>query len=337
MSKRKKKNKKILVSRIVFLVLILVIIISIIRNVLIQNNNTDEQILIVDSQDITDSLSSSVYISENGTLYLSMEDVKNIFDSNIYYEEESEKIITTSGTKVAAININDSTVEVNSATLTLSAEVIKQDDDFYIPITEITNVYNIEIITTSNKGIIFSLYKELITTQTTKRISLKEDTSFFSHTIQKIEEGDTLIYIEDAEKSGWIKVMDYEGNIGYVKEKNVTEKEYVRINMEESDFTSNDADINNSIEINKTNITAENLKDFASRKEIVESIISKMISNEKYTVNLNLKDVEVEEELLERFIIELIPRLKEIGGNVVLTNNSIISSEFINENNISNI
>ncbi len=335
MSKKKKINKKKFISRIVMLLLILIIITCTFK-VIFKKDNTNifEQCLIVDNKDITESLIKDIYIDKGKNLYISVEDIKNIFDKNLYIEEETEKIITTSDTKVAAIDINNDTLELNSATLKLSSGVLKIDKDYYIPVSEIKNIYNIELTTTENTAIISSLYKELITVKTTKKVSLKEETSAFSKTIQKLKQGEEVIFLGESEKTGWIKILTYEGKFGYIKEKKSSNKEYKRTNMEESDFTAKTADTENSIEINKKTITTENLKDFSTRKKTVEDIISKAISKEKYTIKLNLQDVEIEERLLQRFILELIPRLREIGGSVVITNNNILSSIFIDKNNL---
>ncbi len=124
------------------------------------------------------------------------------------------------------------------------------------------------------------------------------------------------------------------GNFGYIKTKKITEKETKRTSMEDGDFTSNVSDIFSAIEINKNTLKLENLNDFAKRKETVSNIISDIISKGKFTVNLNLENVEAPREKLERFVIELLPRLKEIGGNVVVTNNNILDSSFLVQNGL---
>ena len=102
--------------------------------------------------------------------------------------------------------------------------------------------------------------------------------------------------------------------------------------MEDSDFSSKDADINNAIEITNETIKADNLQNFDSRKEVIEEIILDVIAKEQYTVNLNLENVNLDTTYLERFVIELIPRLREIGGSVLITNNNnILSNEFVSK------
>ena len=336
MKKRMKVNKKKLRSRILLLAIILLVIIFGIKA--ISNKEVKKEIpeisLIVDKQDITENLKKDIYISADGSLYMSVEDVKNIFDKNIYYEEDTNKIITTYGTKVGAIDINNNLIQVNAATLSLSMGVLNYGDDYYIPISEMDNIYNIEIKIAGNKAIVLSLYKSLSTMNTTKKVSLKKEPGGFKGTIKKLDENTEVIFIENASKNGWIKVLTYDGDIGYIQKKNLSEENQVRSDMEDLDFTNNTKNLEKSIEINKKTLTVEALKDFSSRKEVVEDIIKKIIAGEKFTVNINLDGADIEEMNLERFIIELIPRLKEIGGNIVVTNNEILSKKFLSENNI---
>jgi len=111
-------------------------------------------------------------------------------------------------------------------------------------------------------------------------------------------------------------VLTYEGNIGYIKEKNVSDKNQKRINMNNENLTDKVPDLNNCVELNNKTLTNENLRDFIERKKIIEDTISKVISKEKYTVYLNIEKTDVDSELLSRFIKELKPRLKEIGGSI---------------------
>lgn len=333
--KKRKVNKKKFISRITFVLAIFIILILAIRGMFKKDNNAIADLtLVIDKQDVTDTLTHDIYISADGLLYMSMEDIKNNFDKNLYYEEETGKIITTSGTKTAAIDINNNTMEVNSAVLSLDAGVIKYDTSMLIPVSEMTNIYNIEVKTTKNSAVVLSLYKELTTVTTTKKVSLKENAGTFAKTIKKLEKNQELVFIENAEKNGWLKVLTYEGDIGYIREKDVGEKKQTRIDMKDSDFTSKSPDLDNSIEVNSKTLTSDNLKDFSSRKKVIDDTISKAVSKEKYTVNLNLNKVEVEENLLERLVIEMLPRLKEIGGSIGVTNNAILNSSFLNENNL---
>lgn len=337
MNKKKVKiNKKKFIPRVGLLVLILILLI-----VGVKSSSKTEEVavtkprLIVNTVNVTDNLSHNIYIDKNNILYMSIDDIKNIFDKNLYFEEETGKVITTSGTKTAAIDINNNTMEVNSASLLLNNVIIRFENIVYIPVSEITNIYNIDVKITDNSAVVFSLYKALTTVSANKSISLKEDTGLFSNALQKIEKGQELVFIENAENNSWYKVMTYEGNIGFVKVNEVSEKKQIRIDMDDSDFSSKEPDLDNAIELTSKSLKIDNMKDFSSRKKIVEDTISSVISKEKFTVKLNLNKVDVESKYLERFVIELLPRLKEIGGSIAVINNEgLLSDKFLQSMNL---
>ncbi len=334
MKKKKKINLKKFIPRVIILVL-LIVLIMFIKNIMFkeETNNVYDLSLIVDKEDITNSLQSSIYIDKDGILYMSMEDVKNVFDENIIYEESSGKIITSAYTKVGAFDLQNNLVEINSATVSMPSSIIDYGTTYYLPISAMSNIYNIEVYTSDKKAIVLSLYKELSTAKTNKNISLKKEPGIFKKTLEKIDAEKDVIFIEKAKK-GWVKVLTYEGNIGYVKEKDIGEIQKKRTDMKEEDFTNKVADLSNSIEINNKTLTDEKVTDFANRKQIVEDVIKQVIKEEKFTININLSDVNASSENIERLIIELTPRLKEIGGCVVVTNNSLLSNEFLNKYNL---
>ena len=79
-----------------------------------------------------------------------------------------------------------------------------------MPITELSKIYNIESFVTEKTAVISSLNNELITLKPTKKIKLKEEMSGFSRTLKKLDEGEELIFIEEAEKKNWLKVLTYD-------------------------------------------------------------------------------------------------------------------------------
>lgn len=335
MKKKRKVNKKKLISR-VFLLVILIVIIIFIKNIFTKKEVPKYDVSVfVKGENIIETLSYAPYINKDNILYLSIQDIGKIFDKDIYFEEETKKVITTHETKVAAIDVVNNTLELNSANLILNSGVLDYGNNQYmIPISELTKVYNIEVFGTEKSSIIYSLYDEFVTFKTMKKTSLKENTSGFSKTIKKLGKDEELIYIGETEKKGWIKVLSYDGKMGYVKSNKMTDKEYKRTAMGERGKTLKAENIENSIKVTNSLLKAEKLNNFTLRKEVVQKVISEMISKEKYVVNLDLKDVLAEKEKLERFVTELIPRLREIGGTIGITNNNILSSEFLQNHNL---
>lgn len=217
MKKKKKVNKKKFFSRILLLFTIIIIIIIVMQNVVKKEEKNISQMVIINGQNATQDLLDKPYIDKDNVLYLSIRDIQKIFDKNIYYEEVSRKIITTSGTKTAAINIETNDVELNTANIKLPAGILNYDEMLYLPISVMTNIYNIEAFTTENSAIITSLYEEFITIRTTSKISIKEKASGFSKTIKRENQSTELIYIEDSEKKGWIKILTYDRKIWVCK------------------------------------------------------------------------------------------------------------------------
>ena len=154
MKKKKKLNKKKFLSRIILLFVIIVLIIILIKNLGKKEEQKWKTSIIVNEEDVTKSLLDEPYIDKDNTLYLSIEDVQKLLDKNIYYEEESNKIITTSGTKVAAIDVTNTELELNTANLSLASGVLNYEKNFYLPISEMTNIYNIEVFVSENSAVI---------------------------------------------------------------------------------------------------------------------------------------------------------------------------------------
>lgn len=200
MKKKKKVNKKKFFSRILLLLIIIIVIIMVVRNVGKKEDAKLSQVVIINGEDATENLLDKPYFDKDNILYLSLRDIQKIFDKNIYYEESSKKIITTSGTKTAAINVEDNSTELNTANISLSAGILNYGDEFYLPVSVMTNIYNLEAFTSENSAIIASLYEEFATVNTTSKVSIKEKTSGFSKTVKKVSKDTELIYIGEADK-----------------------------------------------------------------------------------------------------------------------------------------
>lgn len=125
MKKKKRINKKKFLSRIIFLFIVIALIVTVIKNSGKKEETKWEIAIILNGENVTESLKDSPYIDKDNALYLSLEDIQKLLDRNIYYEVESNKIITTSGTKVAAIDVTNNKLELNSAELMLPSRNFK--------------------------------------------------------------------------------------------------------------------------------------------------------------------------------------------------------------------
>lgn len=229
-----KKDKKVVVKVAIVLVMLAVVVaIFWIAPNFMKDKNADKINLIINNNNVTAKLKHDVFINENGTIYLSMDDTENYFDGQIHYDRENTQLITTSDTKVAVIQAEEKKMKVNGSNVQLIDTIVRRDGKIYVPISELGGVYNIEInkLQDTNVVIIESLDRELIKADASKNLSIKSKAKVLSKTVDKIKKGDKIVWISETSK-GWAKVRTAKGQIGYVKADKLTNKTYVRQKME---------------------------------------------------------------------------------------------------------
>lgn len=228
----KEKKKSNLLKKIIIVILFITcvaIVINLAPNYIIDNLKDITKVFI-NNNNVTLSLEYEM-IEENDVFYMSFEDIENFFDGDIYYDEDYNQIITTSETKVAAIKVKEKEMYVNGSKINLYETIIEKDDTYYLPISEMKDVYNIEFEYNEENKIITidSLNKEQKRGNSSKNSSVKFNKTIFSKTIDKVKKGESVIVIE--ENDGWYKVRTNRGNIGYLKD--IVNIYNVRENMEE--------------------------------------------------------------------------------------------------------
>lgn len=189
-------------------------------------NYIDEEIkdklnLIVNNNNVTLSLKSDIYVDENEVVYISKKDIENFFDENIYYDEKYDQIITGSATKIATLPINKKEITINGSNAKIYGAVVKKDENYYIPFSELTNVYNVEVkyIKESNIVLVDSIDREKKMANISKNCQIKSLPTIFSRSIENVEQGNNIVIIPtDEDLEGWTKVRTQSGRIGYTKE-----------------------------------------------------------------------------------------------------------------------
>lgn len=160
--------------------------------------------LIINDKNLTEELTQNIYIDENDNIYLSKEDIANFFDRNIYYNEKTNTIITTSNTKTASIVLDNNKIIVNGVEQILNAKAFKVDDIIYIPISELALVYNIETsyIKETDIVIIEKLNSGLIKAKVEENSIIKFKPRGISKKVGKIEKGEEVSCYYTTSK-GW--------------------------------------------------------------------------------------------------------------------------------------
>ena len=126
---------------------------------------------------------------ENGEIYISKQDLGNFFDKYIYEDKDTEQIITTYNKKIAEIGFDKNVVTINGSEKTTYAHAIKKDDTIYLPISELKDVYDIEInnIESTKVLVIDSLSKEQRKAILNSNQPVKSSTKFIAKTVDRVK------------------------------------------------------------------------------------------------------------------------------------------------------
>lgn len=378
----KRKNKTFLKIIIVLVFLVAIIFTLTIAKNYLRDDITDKTNLIINNSNVTTSLKKEI-LQEGDIIYLSKQDVENFFDPYIYYDEKYNQIITGSSTKLAAIPMQGNFIEVNSASQKVKGVAIKKEDTYYIPFSELEDVFQVKVthIKEKNTVVIDSLDKSYSVATASKNISVKYKPSFFSRTVEKIKAGETLVIANRQDypvPDGWTRVRTSNGTLGYVKTNNMGEINQLRQEIKEEkkiegtislvwDYYSEYVYAPNRAGtmikgVNvvspsffaleklgkgnvKTNIgdqgkayikwaheqgyqvwpmisnesmiqtTSEIMNDYQLREKLINQIVNYIVEYDLDGINIDFENMyEADKKLFSRFLIELEPRLNEIGA-----------------------
>ena len=375
-----KKNNKIFKKLLVIVAIIAIIVIGffVVSNYMKSKEKSITN-LVINNNNVTSRLKKSIII-EDDVIYLSKQDIQNFFDKYIYEDKDNNQLITTSDKKIATISYDQKVIEINGSKKQITATIKKVENTIYLPISEMHDVYDIEITYIKDSNIITmdSLDREQKKAYASKNISIKSKTSGFSKTVDKVKKGNWLFYISTDEK-GWAKVRTTQGKVGYVKENKLTNFVTSREAMENEkqisgkvnlvwDYFSEYAkapdrtgtkidgvnvvspsffyiDKNGNFKENvlqngqdyikwaQSNgykvwpmvsnssagleITSKIMNSYESRKKLIEAIVNVCVKYNLDGINIDFENMKKEDiDLYSRFIIELTPRIKDIGLTV---------------------
>lgn len=380
--KERKINKNVIKRvSIVVGILFIIAIILIIAQKFTKEKTNDEISLIINNKNVTERLKNDIKI-ENGIIYISIDDMENFFDKYIYIEEEINEIVTTYDDKIASIGFDANRMTVNGAVKKINACAIKDGETVYLPLSEMLEVYNIELnnIEATKTITLDSLDREQTKAKLKSDVSIKSQPKLLSRIVGKAQKDSEVIVINSEDisnENGWAKIRTNNGQIGYIKtnkldnivkiredeikEKQITGKvnmfwdyfsQYVKapdrtgqkvegINVVSPSFFYLDED-NGSLKENvgdagKSYIewahsneykvwpmvsnsdlgiktTSSILNSYSKRQELIQSIVEKCAQYDIDGINIDFENIyEADKDKFSRFIIELVPRMQEMG------------------------
>ena len=369
----KKKIKKILII-IIAIILIGTIAYNISNNIIVDKNKSIN--LVINNKNVTSNLKKEIII-ENDNIYISKQDLGNFFDKYIYEDTENNNIVTTYNNKIASISLEKNKININGSTKNTYAHAENKEGTIYVPITELEDVYGIEIkyLPDSKVLTIDSTSKEQKKGIITKNVSVKSSTKFISKTIDKVKKGSYVIVV--SEDKGYTKIRTENGKVGYVKTNKVANTVVVREEMQETkqiegkvnmvwDYYSEVASapdrtgvtmdgvnvvspaffhLNTSGELTENvgtqgqayidwahsngykvwpmvqnagngmlNVTSDIMNDYNKRQKLINQIVNYCVKYKLDGINIDFENMKKEDkDMYSRFIIELTPRLKDMG------------------------
>ena len=382
MAKRMKetngKNKTIFNIFIVIIFLILVAGVFYLSPNYIKEDYDGKTKVLINNNNVTVKMKKDVYVDDNNNVFLSLEDVKNYFDKYIEYNEQTGEIITTSEIHIAKMSTKTNEITINGEEEKLNSAPIQQNGTVYLPFSEISEkVYDVDLeyIKDTNTIIIDSLDRKQEVANVNKNVKLKYKPQTLSRTLEKIEEDEQVVYIEDS--GDWAEIRAKDGTIGYVKKEDITniqvareDKEYISkvngkvnlvwdyyseyvnapdrdgetidgVNVVSPSFFSILKQSNGEINDNATrggkeyiewahnnnyqvwamfsnnslkDTTSQILNDYEKRETMIENLMNLVEEYNVDGVNVDFENMNAEDkDVYSRFLIELAPRLKNIG------------------------
>ena len=374
------RRRTILVIGIIIFLIVLKSIISTVS----ENKQPEKITLLLDNNII--KLKQEMFLDDKGTIYLSKEDIENIFDKNLYYNEAEKELITTFNKHIAVLKADEKFMLVNDSNVELKSPMIEKNKKVYLPFSNMGIVYDLEFeYSEPNKRVIAdSVSKEKSKALSLGKYRLKEKPSMFSKKTDKLENGEDLIVIEKSGK--YCKVRSSKGEVGYIKEKKISDIEKVRDNWEvpqiDVNILKDASDINKNysnvkLDENKTNVVtptffyidmgengpqildktnsnteeftkymdwvkdnkievwatlsnnsdiSNSLRTYPERNKIINDLYYILVEHEFQGVNINFEKID-DINSFNRFIIELTPRLKELGLKVSIKTNKNVDEE----------
>lgn len=232
------KNKKIKdtkifkILRIILIIAIIIVIINIIKGF---SHKTPSEISVV-IRDKKIKLEHEIVIDENNNIFMSIDDVKNLYDINIFYSNKT--LITTYNKHIAVLEMEKTTMKVNDVVQEIKGTLKEINGIVYLPLSDLQDVYDFEenynketkVVSIDSKSI---EKKEAIVL---KNASLKESTDTFAKTIENVKKSEYVCVFEANGK--FTKVRTRAGNVGYIQTNKLSKPEVVWENMDEEDLNS---------------------------------------------------------------------------------------------------
>ncbi len=377
MIKQKRKLNKLKVRRclIVFFAILLLIIGIITVKINKEKNRYKDLTILLNNEFI--NLKNEPIIDADKNIFFSKEDIQNIFDNTLYYNEVEKELITTYNSHVALLKIDEEYAEINDETIELKGKMQEIDKKIYVPLTDLAIVYDLDIVYSqkSNRIIMDSILKSKVEASISKKTKVETKKGIFGKKIDKLIIGEVVTVLEKDGK--YTKIRTPLGNIGYVKSKKLSNEKTIReeqkIDKKEIKVYRNYSNISgiyDNIEVDESKLNvvvptffyldknskvldqttsatatysiyktwtdqnklellprftnnaavSDNLLSYSQRSTVINSLRKYLVQHNYIGVNIEFGTID-DVNSFYRFILELVPRFKEVDLKVAVTLN----------------
>ena len=220
------------ILRIVLILIIVLVIFNIVKNI---THKTPDKISVVIG-DKSIELVHEVTIDKNDNISMSIDDIKKLYDENIFYS--NDVLITTYNKHIAVLEVGKTTMKVNDVVQEIKGTLKDKNGVLYLPFSDMEDVYDFEESYNKDTKVLSvdSKSREKKESVVLKKSSLKEDTNTFSKTLESVKKSQYVTIFET--EGDYTKVRTKAGNVGYVKTKNLSKAEVLWENMDEEKINS---------------------------------------------------------------------------------------------------
>lgn len=232
---KKKKFKNTRLFKLLRIALLLVIIIFIVNIISDLFKKTPDKVSVV-IRDKKIELKNSVEVDKDNNIFISIDDIKNIYDKNIYYSNNI--LITTYNKHIAVLESGKTTMKVNDVVQEIKGTLKEINGVVYLPFSDMVDVYDFEESYNKDTKVLSIDSKSLEKKETVvlKSASLKEKPEAFAKTLEKVKKTQYVTVFET--KGDYTKVRTKAGNIGYIKTKKLSKPDVLWEDMDEETLES---------------------------------------------------------------------------------------------------
>lgn len=342
---RIKKNS--ILRKLIIVFILLIVVLNVLRYAGYYKRDDNSSLVVMIQNDSDVQMAHDVYFDENNVIYFSEDDMKNFFDKELYYEKDESnlrKYISISQSKILEITEEKNHMYVNGTFTKIRGSVINRDGVYYFPISELENVYNINIeyLKDKNRLNIDKLSEEKTVATVNRNIDLKYKKTNLSKTVKKLSQGDKVTIIDQSD-SKWVKVKTDDYQVGYVKKTKLIDVNQERNNLELNNQEFADFDFNSDIVIEINDETYQDFNDkistYQGRTDLTKDITSKLsekitnseeISSKNIGIKMNITEIS-DIENYYRFLKELKAYVNSNGGFLIVVNQPSYDKNILND------